>query len=141
MQINQKKNARSRRVKLMIVMATVIVVAIIVVLAVVAVPGYTAAIRSARESVLNEDLHVLRDGIHSYTADKKKPPQSLGDLLAAGYLKQIPEDPMTHGKETWVTETTADLHSLKAQAVSGGIDDVHSGSQEQGSNGRPYSTW
>jgi general secretion pathway protein G len=48
---------------------------------------------------------------------------------------------MTHGKETWVTETTADLHSLKAQAVSGGIDDVHSGSQEQGSNGRPYSTW
>jgi general secretion pathway protein G len=62
MQINQKKNARSRRVKLMIVMATVIVVAIIVVLAVVAVPGYTAAIRSARESVLNEDLHVLRDG-------------------------------------------------------------------------------
>jgi general secretion pathway protein G len=141
MQINQKKIARSGLVKLMIVMVTIIVVEIIVVLAVVAMPAYIAAIRSARESVLKEDLHVLRDGIHSYTADKKKPPQSLGDLLGAGYLKQIPEDPMTHSKGTWVTETTADLRSLKVQAGSGGIDDVHSGSQEQGSNGRPYSTW
>jgi general secretion pathway protein G len=140
MQMNQAENGRFRLVKLMTVI-TAIVAAIIVVLAVATVPGYNAAIKSSRESVLREDLHVLREGIHSYTADRKKPPQSLRDLLAAGYLKQIPEDPMTHSKETWVVEPTADVHSLKIQAGSGGVDDVHSGSQEQGSNARPYSSW
>ena len=138
---NDQKNARFRLVKRMIVLATVLVVAIIGVIVVVAVPRYRTAIRSAREAVLKEDLHVLRDKIHSYTADKRKPPQSLADLVAAGYLKQIPEDPMTHSSGTWVTETTADLQSFKVQASSGGIEDVRSGSQEQGSNGRPYSTW
>ena len=137
MQINQK-NARFRLVKRT---TTVLMVAIIGVIAVVAVPRYQTAIRSAREAVLKEDLHVLRDKIHSYTADRKKPPQSLADLVAAGYLKQIPADPMTHSSGTWRTETTADLQSFKVQAGSGGIEDVHSGSQEQGSNGRPYSTW
>lgn len=132
------KNARFRLVKLMIVTATVFVASIIVVVAMVEVPGYISAMRSARESVLKEDLRGLRDAIRSYTADKKKRPMSLGELLAEGYLKQIPEDPMTRSKETWVTETTADRQSLR---ISGGIDDVHSGSQERGSNGRKYSTW
>ena len=126
----------------LIVIAIVIVVAFVVVGAVVAVPGYIAAIRSAREAALKEDLHMLRDGIHTYMVDKQKRPQSLKDLVTAGYLKQIPDDPMTHSNETWVTKTTTDLQSVKVQAdSSGGVDDVHSGSREQGSNGTSYSTW
>jgi len=133
MQISQKENPRFKLVKPMMVV-TAIVAAIVIVLAVTAVPRYIAAIRSARESVLAEDLHALRDGVHRYTTDRKKPPQSLEDLLASGYIKQIPEDPMTHSKETWVAHTIADLHYA-------GIDDVHSGSRELGSNGHPYSSW
>ena len=130
---NRRKNAGFTLVELMIVMA------IIMVLAVVAVPSYIAAIRAAREAVLKEDLHVLRNAIDSFTADKQKAPQTLDDLVSEGYLKTIPDDPMTHSKETWVTETSTDLHSV--EQTDPGIDDVHSGSQEQGSNGQPYSAW
>lgn len=130
---NSRKNAGFTLVELMIVMA------IIMVLAVVAVPSYIAAIRAAREAVLKEDLHVLRNAIDSYTADKQKAPQSLDDLVSEGYLKTIPDDPMTHSKETWVTETSTDLHSV--DQTDPGIDNVHSGAQEPGSNGKPYSEW
>jgi general secretion pathway protein G len=134
MRTNRRKNAGFTLVELMIVMA------IIMVLAVVAVPSYIAAMRSAREAALKEDLHVLRNAIDSYTADKQKAPQELQDLVQEGYLRTIPEDPMTHSKETWVTEKSETLSSVD-QTDSGGIDDVHSGSQEQGSNGQPYNTW
>jgi general secretion pathway protein G len=116
-----------------------IVMAIIGVLAVVAVPGYIAAIRRAREAVLKEDLQILRAAIDSYTMDKQKAPQSLDDLLQDGYLKTIPEDPMTHTNDSWVTDTSDSLHSL--DQTDPGIDDVHSGSQDLGSDGQPYSTW
>jgi general secretion pathway protein G len=133
MHINRRKSAGFTLVELMIVMA------IIMVLAVVAVPSYIAAIRAAREAVLKEDLHVLRNAIDSFTADKQKAPQSLEDLVTEGYLKTIPDDPLTHSKDTWVIEQNTDLHSV--DQTDPGIDDVNSGSQEQGTNGQPYSTW
>ena len=116
-----------------------IVMAIIGVLAAVAIPRFAAAIQQALEAVLKEDLHLLREAIDSYTMDKQKAPQSLDDLITDGYLKAIPEDPMTHSKETWVTDTSDSLHSV--DQTDPGIDDVHSGAQEMGSDGQPYSSW
>jgi general secretion pathway protein G len=116
-----------------------IVMAIIGVLAVVAIPSFTSAIKMAREAVLKEDLHVMRAAIDSYTMDKQKAPQSLDDLIQDGYLKTVPVDPFTRTKDTWVTDTSSDLHSL--DQTDPGIDDVHSGSQELGSDGQAYSTW
>ena len=120
-------------------MELMIVMMIIGVLAVVAVPSYIGAVRHAREAVLKEDLQVLRAAIDSYTMDKQKAPQSLDDLIQDGYLREIPQDPMTHSKETWVTDSSDSLHSL--DQTEPGIDDIHSGSQETGSDGQPYSTW
>ena len=120
-------------------MELMIVMMIIGVLAVVAVPSYIGAVRHAREAVLKEDLQVLRAAIDSYTMDKQKAPQSLDDLIQDGYLREIPQDPMTHSKETWVTDSSDSLHSL--DQTDPGIDDIHSGSQETGSDGQPYSTW
>jgi general secretion pathway protein G len=128
-----RKDAGFTLVELMIVMA------IIGVLAVVAVPSYISALRHAREAVLKEDLHILRSAIDSYTMDKQKAPQSLDDLVQEGYLKIIPEDPMTRSASTWVTDSSDALHSL--DQTDPGIDDVHSGSQETGSDGQAYSTW
>ena len=76
--------------------------------------------------MLKEDLHVMRAAIDSYTMDKQKAPQSLDDLIQDGYLRSIPEDPMTHSNDTWVTDTS-DALSFGGSDRSG-INDVHSGS-------------
>jgi general secretion pathway protein G len=120
-------------------MELMIVMAIIAILATLAVPSFKGALRSAREAVLKEDLHVMRAAIDSYTMDKQKAPQSLDDLIQDGYLRSIPEDPITRSKDTWVTDTSDALSSV--DQTDPGINDVHSGSQDTGSDGQPYSAW
>jgi len=120
-------------------MELMIVMMIIGVLTTLAIPSFVGAIRNAKEAVLKEDLRVMRSAIDSYTMDKQKAPQSLDDLVQEGYLKVIPEDPMTKARDTWTTDASDALHSL--DQTDPGIDDVHSGSQETGSDGQPYSTW
>ena len=116
-----------------------VVMLIIGILMAIAVPNYISAVRAANESVLKEDLHVMRNAIDSYTMDKQKAPQSLQDLVDAGYLRKIPIDPMTRSTETWAVDQSDELHSI--DQTDPGIDDVHSGDQETGSDGQPYSTW
>jgi general secretion pathway protein G len=133
MRRNRKQDAGFTLLELMIVMA------IIGILATLAVPSFIGALKSAREAVLKEDLHVMRAAIDSYTMDKQKAPQSLDDLIQSGYLRSIPEDPMTRSNETWVTDTSDALSSV--DQTDSGINDVHSGSQDTGSDGQPYSAW
>ena len=116
-----------------------IVMAIIGVLATLAIPSYVSAIKHARESVLREDLYVMRAAIDSYTMDKQKAPEALSDLVQEGYLKSIPEDPMTHTSDSWQPDTSDALSSV--DQTDPGITDVHSGSEETGTNGESYSTW
>ena len=116
-----------------------VVMLIIGILAAVAIPSFVAAIKSAKESALKEDLHVMRDAIDSYTMDKNKAPQSLDDLVQNGYLKEIPEDPFTHSRETWVTASDDTYQDV--DQTDPGINDVHSGSQETGADGKAYSSW
>ena len=117
-----------------------VVMLIIGILASIAVPSYISSIKSAREAVLREDLHVMREAIDSYTMDKDKAPDSLDDLVQAGYLKSIPKDPMTQSSTTWNTDSS-DSYSDVDQTSDGGIANVHSGSSETGTDGRPYSEW
>jgi general secretion pathway protein G len=116
-----------------------IVMAIIGILATLAIPSYITAVRHAREAVLKEDLHVMRAAIDSYTMDKQKAPEALTDLVQEGYLKSMPEDPMTHSTDSWQPDTSDALSSV--DQTDGGITDVHSGSEETGSDGQPYNTW
>ncbi|HUY81257.1 MAG TPA: prepilin-type N-terminal cleavage/methylation domain-containing protein [Acidobacteriaceae bacterium] len=117
----------------------VVVMAIIAILASLAVPIFTSQIKKAREAVLQEDLHVMRNAIDSYTMDKGKAPESLDDLVQAGYLRSIPVDPMTQSRDTWVTDSGDTYESVDQSET--GINDVHSGSQDVGTNGKMYSTW
>ena len=116
-----------------------IVMLIIGVLAAIAIPSYVSSLKSAKEAVLREDLHVMRAAIDSYTMDKEKAPESLDDLVSAGYLKVIPNDPMTHTNSTWTTVTDDSLTSVDQSAP--GVGDVHSGSTETGTDGQPYTSW
>jgi general secretion pathway protein G len=116
-----------------------IVMAIIAILASIAVPNYTANIKHAREAVLREDLHTMRSAIDSYTYDKQKAPQSLDDLVQSGYLHEMPKDPFTQRADTWLPDEGSMLTSI--DETQGGIDNVHSGSQQVSSEGTTYNTW
>ena len=120
-------------------MELMVVMLIIGTLMLIAVPNYTQAVKKAKESVLLEDLHVMRNAIDSYTMDKQKAPQSLQDLVEAGYLRKIPVDPFTRSADSWVADQSDAMHSLDQSEP--GIDDVHSGDQDQGTDGEPYSSW
>jgi general secretion pathway protein G len=117
-----------------------IVISIILILISVAVPAYQQSVTRARESVLRQNLFTLRSVISQYTLDKQKAPQALDDLISAGYLKQLPKDPITGQSDTWVPVQEDDTLSSTDQQQ-GGIDDVHSGSEATSSDGSAYSSW
>lgn len=120
-------------------MELMIVMMIIGVLSAMAAPIFIHDVTRAREAVLKEDLHTMRVAIDSYTIDKEKGPDSLEDLVQAGYLKAIPLDPMTNHNDTWILGQSEDLTSVNE--TQGGISDVHSGAQGASSDGSSYSTW
>ena len=116
-----------------------VVISIIVILMSVAIPRYQASILRARETVLRDDLYTLRSVIDQYTLDKQKAPQSLQDLVEAGYLKQLPIDPFTNNRDSWVPMTDDSI--LSPDQSQPGIVDVHSGSEQNSSEGTAYSSW
>jgi len=115
------------------------VISLVMILVAIAVPNYQRSIMRAKESVLKQDLFQLRSLISQYTLDKQKAPQALDDLITAGYLKQIPIDPMTNARDTWTVDQEDTLLSVDQQEP--GISDVHSGSNAISSDGTAYSTW
>ena len=112
---------------------------IISILVSIAVPLYQRMIVRAKESVLKNNLFTLRTVIDEYTYDKKKAPQSLEDLVTAGYLRQIPIDPITGSNQTWVITMEDALTSV--DQTEPGIYDVHSGAQGTALDGTQYSDW
>jgi general secretion pathway protein G len=116
-----------------------IVMAIIVILVSIAIPQYQKSLIRSKESVLHNNLFTLRQVIDEYTYDKKKAPQSLQDLVAAGYLREIPFDPITASNQTWHTVMEDALQSV--DQTEPGIFDVKSGSDKEGLDGTPYADW
>lgn len=117
-----------------------IVMTIIVILASMAAVRYDRSVTRAKEAALHHDLSVMRDAIEQYTLDKEQAPQSLDDLVSSGYLRAIPNDPMTGGKD-W-TVASSDLLLSPDETSSGGITDVHSSSDRVSSfENTPYSSW
>ena len=117
-----------------------IVMVLIIILVAMAMPTYQVTIKRARETVLKDDLFTMRKLIDQYTLDKQQPPQSLDDLVEAGYLHGgLPIDPFTGSNQTWQTDV-ADV-PLSGQQTVPGIVNVHSGSDAQSLDGSSYSSW
>ena len=60
---------------------------------------YQKSLIRTKESMLHSHLQTLRIVIDEYTFDKKKAPQTLDDLVAEGYLRAVPIDPITGNDE------------------------------------------
>ena len=114
-----------------------IVITIIIILAAVALPQYQKTIMHSREAVLRDDLFKMRSLLDQYAADKGKLPQSLEDLVSAGYMRELPQDPFT-GQADWTLTTGEDPNSTEGAE---GVVDIHSASTDISTDGRPYSEW
>ena len=115
-----------------------IVMMIISILIGMAAVIYDKTVKHARESVLRQDLQTMRQAIDNYTLDKQQAPQSLDDLVEAHYMREVPIDPVCQRKD-WVTHI-GDM-VLSPDQTSTGVDDVHSGCEQNGSDGTSYTTW
>ena len=115
-----------------------IVVTIVLILIGMAVANYAKIVRYTREAVLKYDLRTMREMIDHYTVDKETAPQSLEDLRSAGYLREVPVDPVTHSKE-WAPKY--DRVFLLPDQAGTGIVDVSSKSTATALDGTKYSDW
>ena len=132
-----------------------VVMTIIGILASIAIPALRDSPQRAREAALREDLFTLRSTIDSYHGDKGYYPPDLATLVSDGYMRQIPVDPMTKSRDTWVVEleqlevgdesTSATGGGTSATAppdpTTPGIIDVHSGSEAKALDGSVYKEW
>ncbi len=130
---------RKRRWRGFTLIELMIVISIILILVSISIPIYTNSVIHSKEAVLKDDLFTMRSVIDQYTLDKQKAPQSLQDLVSAGYLRSIPKDPLTGSADTW--QTTSDDTIMDPNQSQPGITDVHSGASGVSTEGTAYSSW
>ena len=114
------------------------VVALIAILAAIALPNYRVAIIQSREAVLSENLFRLRDLIDQYYVDKGQYPSSLDVLVEEGYLRKLPEDPITQDADWTPVYSEPDPDN---PSETPGVYDVKSSSEAQSQAGTPYNEW
>jgi type II secretion system protein G len=114
----------------------IVVLAIIGLLATLVAPRYHRQVERAREASLKTSLNVMRDALDKYAADKGRYPDTLETLVAAGYLRQLPEDPFTGTRDSWLT-----LPSRPDSGLPGLAADVRSGATGKGLDGSAYASW
>jgi general secretion pathway protein G len=116
-----------------------IVITIILILIGIAAGRYDKSVQRANEAVLKHNLQTIRTSIDNYTLDKQAAPQSLEDLVQAGYLRATPTDPITRAKD-WVPQY--DTVVLSPDQSSTGMVDVHSNSTKVSPfENTPYNEW
>jgi len=131
--------AKRRNEKGFTLIELMIVITIIFILIGMAIGRYDLAVQRAREAALHTDLQTMRNAIDNYTMDKMSAPQSLEDLKSAGYLREVPTDPITQTKD-W--DLRFEDVALSPTQSGTGITDVHSTSgQVSKFENTPYNTW
>ena len=111
-----------------------VALAIIGMLVAIASPRYFGNIDRTKEDVLKEDLHVLRNALDHFYADRNVYPETLDDLVKERYLRNLPIDPYTQSSHSWVPLAPAD-------ASLGGVADVKSGAAGTARDGTSFKDW
>jgi general secretion pathway protein G len=129
-----RADARAEHIEGFTLIELLIVMAIIATLLSIAVPRYFRALEHARETVLKQDLALVREAIDKYYADLDQYPQNLTDLAERHYLRAVPADPFTRLADTWIVIQSEDPDHA-------GIRDLHSGAPDMASDGTAVATW
>jgi general secretion pathway protein G len=116
-----------------------VVMALIVTLSTIAVVQYRHSVVYSKEAILKEDLFRMKEAIDQYYADKNQYPATLEDLVTSGYLRTIPNDPITNSASTWET-VPAEPDPNNPISV-GGVYSVKSGSDATAMDGTKYNDW
>lgn len=111
-----------------------VVMAIVALLLALALPRYFNHLDSSRETILKQDLAVMRDAIDKFHGDRGRYPDSLDELVSARYLRALPVDPMTDRADTWQIVAPAG-------DAAGTVYDIRSGAPGAARDGSAYAEW
>ena len=123
-----------RRARGFTLIELLVVMSIIAVLLTIAVPRYFKALEHSRETVLRQDLSVMREAIDKHLGDYGQYPDSLAALVERKYIRAVPVDPISKSADSWVPVVSED-------ADHPGIRDVHSGAEGNATDGTAYKDW
>jgi general secretion pathway protein G len=112
----------------------IVVMVIVALLVTIAAPRYFGSLQKSKETALRQTLAVTRDALDKYYGDNGKYPDSLDALIAKRYLRTLPVDPITESSTTWIVVAPED-------STKGGVNDIHSGADGLGRDGKPFREW
>jgi general secretion pathway protein G len=121
------------------VIELLVVLAAVAVLLMISTPRYIAHLDHARETALRHNLKNMREAIDQFQADKGRTPAGLLELVQARYLRDMPEDPITQRRDTWVWQVGAP-EGFNANAPLGAVS-VRSGAPGLARDGSAYASW
>lgn len=127
---------RPKRSRAFTLIELIVVLAIIALLVSIVAPRYHRSVERAREASLKTSLNVMRDAIDKFAADRARYPDSLDEVVKLGYIRALPEDPVTGRRDSWVM-----LPPPSDSTVMGAVGDVRSGASGRGLDGTPYADW
>lgn len=111
-----------------------VVMTIIALLLTLAVPRYFHSVERSKDTVLRDNLSIVRESLDKYYADLGRYPDSLDDLVTKKYLRSVPRDPVTESTTSWLIVAPAD-------ASKGAIYDIKSGAPGKAPDGSLYAEW
>lgn len=100
----------------------------------IVVPRYFHSVTKAEETVLKQDLMLMREALDKYHADTGSYPDTLDDLINKKYLRKIPVDPVTQSVATWILIPPSNTEK-------GAIFDIKSGAPGNARDGTAYGDW
>ena len=136
-QSRKKKDIRLARFKQargFTLIELIVVMVIVALLVTIAAPRYFGSLQKSKETALRQTLAVTRDALDKFYGDNGKYPDNLEALIAKRYLRSLPVDPITESSSTWTVVAPED-------ATKGGVNDIHSGADGMGRDGKPFREW
>jgi general secretion pathway protein G len=125
-----------RRLRAFTLIELLVVLGIVALLLTLAVPRFFPSIDASRETILMENLRNTRAVIDQYKADTGRYPDSLQQLVEKKYLRELPMDPITESRETWIVEPPPEQEQEQGE-----VGNVKSGAPGNDRKGKPYAEW